>query len=69
MDKEVDVARAWKDEEYRKSLTPEQLATLPPNPAGEEALGEEELDDVSGGIFFGNSGIHKCCSAETVNRA
>ena len=49
MDEPVDVTRAWKDEEYRKSLTPQQLAQLPPNPAGEEEVSEEELDEVSGG--------------------
>lgn len=49
MDKEIDIARAWKDEEYRTSLTPEQLAQIPPNPAGDMELSEDELDDVSGG--------------------
>ena len=41
--------RAWKDEEYRNSLTPEQLATIPPNPAGE--LSEEELNGIDGGTY------------------
>ena len=45
----IDIARAWKDEEYRNSLTPEQLATIPPNPAGETELDEEDLGNVSGG--------------------
>ena len=49
MDKEIDIEHAWKDEEYRKSLTPEQLAQLPPNPVGDEDISEKELDDVSGG--------------------
>jgi mersacidin/lichenicidin family type 2 lantibiotic len=30
----VDVARAWRDAEYRDSLSAEQRAQLPPNPAG-----------------------------------
>lgn len=30
----VDVARAWKDSEYRESLSAEQRAQVPPNPAG-----------------------------------
>jgi mersacidin/lichenicidin family type 2 lantibiotic len=53
MDKEVDVVRAWKDEEYRNSRTPEQIAKLPPNPAGEVELGEADLDYVSGGFMTG----------------
>lgn len=49
MNEPIDIARAWKDEEYRNSLTPEQLAKLPPNPAGEVELSEDDLDDVNGG--------------------
>jgi mersacidin/lichenicidin family type 2 lantibiotic len=30
----IDVIRAWKDEDYRRSLTAEQLAQLPAHPAG-----------------------------------
>ncbi len=45
-----DIERAWKDEEYRKSLTQEQLAHLPPGPAGEIELDEEDLGEVSGGV-------------------
>jgi mersacidin/lichenicidin family type 2 lantibiotic len=45
----VDIARAWKDPEYRKSLTPEELASLPPNPAGNPELTDQELDQVDGG--------------------
>jgi hypothetical protein len=28
----IDIARAWKDPEYRKTLTPEELASLPRTP-------------------------------------
>lgn len=50
----IDIVRAWKDEEYRNSLTADQLAQLPPNPAGdaEAEIGEmsrQDLDEVSGG--------------------
>ncbi len=38
---QVDVARAWKDEEYRNGLTPEQIAQLPPDPAEGPELSEE----------------------------
>ena len=30
----VDIIRAWKDEEYRQSLSTEELKQLPENPAG-----------------------------------
>jgi len=46
----VDIVRAWKDPEYQKSLTREELATLPPNPAGPTELTEEALAKVAGGL-------------------
>lgn len=53
-DLKVDIARAWKDTEYRDSLTPEQLAQVPANPAGDaeaeaDEISKQELDDISGG--------------------
>ena len=42
-----DVVRAWKDEEYRQTLSEEQLNTLPTNPAGE--LSDADLAAVCGG--------------------
>ena len=45
----VDIARAWRDPEYRKTLTPEELASLPPNPAGDADISEKDLEAVSGG--------------------
>jgi mersacidin/lichenicidin family type 2 lantibiotic len=38
----VDIVRAWKDEEYRLSLTDEQRAQLP-NPAGSLDLEDMEI--------------------------
>jgi len=46
----VDIGRAWKDPEYRKTLTPEELASLPPNPAGDSVLDAEELEKIAGGV-------------------
>ena len=46
----IDVIRAWKDETYRESLTAEQRATLPANPAGAVELTENELAAVDGAI-------------------
>ncbi|GCE46888.1 mersacidin/lichenicidin family type 2 lantibiotic [Thermosporothrix hazakensis] len=44
-----DVVRAWKDEEYRNSLSAEELAMLPECPAGEMELTDADLEQVSGG--------------------
>ena len=38
------IIRVWKDEAYRLSLSTEELAQLPPNPAGLIELGNEDLD-------------------------
>ena len=48
----TDVIRAWKDADYRQSLSPEQLASLPANPAGPMELRDEDLDLVAGGMTF-----------------
>jgi mersacidin/lichenicidin family type 2 lantibiotic len=44
----IDVVRAWKDPEYRKTLTSEELASLPANPAGASEVSDEELGEVAG---------------------
>ncbi len=33
--RDIDIIRAWKDEEYRSSLTEEERNHLPENPAGQ----------------------------------
>jgi mersacidin/lichenicidin family type 2 lantibiotic len=48
--KNVDVARAWKDEVYRASLSDKQRAALPQNPAELDALSDEQLEDIAGGV-------------------
>lgn len=45
---QLDIVRAWKDEEYRESLTAAQQETLPENPASEIELSDEELGQVDG---------------------
>jgi mersacidin/lichenicidin family type 2 lantibiotic len=45
----IDVIRAWKDEEYRASLSADELAGLPAHPAGLVELSDTELDVVAGG--------------------
>lgn len=44
----LDVVRAWKDEEYRSSLSPTELALLPQNPAGLVELTDADLTGVDG---------------------
>ena len=59
----TDIIRAWKDEEYRLSLTEEQRALLPENPAGQLELSDADLESVVGGIIslLGNcTGIGRC---------
>lgn len=48
---DIDVVRAWKDEEYRNSLSEEQKAQLPENPAGLVDLTDEATNGVVGGLF------------------
>ncbi len=44
----IDIVRAWKDEEYRNSLSSEEQAILPTNPAGSLELSDAELGSVHG---------------------
>jgi len=65
-----DVVRAWKDPVYRASLSPEQLAQLPANPAGAIELNDEQLRVASGGTSttaptctaWTFARLHACCS-------
>ena len=49
---QVNVVRAWKEEEYRQSLTEAERAALPENPTGLLDLAEPELEQVAGGAWF-----------------
>ena len=44
----VDIIRAWKDAQYRESLSDEQRALLPEHPAGLIELADAELETVAG---------------------
>lgn len=46
---DIDVVRAWKNEEYRNSLSEAQRAQLPENPAGMTEITDEEINAVLGG--------------------
>lgn len=43
------IVRAWKDEEYRLSLSDAERAALPANPAGMIELTAADLQEVVGG--------------------
>lgn len=49
MKKKIDVVRAWRDEEYRNSLTAEERASLPENPAGLAVISDQTLRSITGG--------------------
>lgn len=48
------IIRAWKDPEFRASLTSAQLAALPESPSGKSMteLNEDELGDAVGGLLY-----------------
>ncbi len=48
----IDIIRAWKDEEYRNSLTDEQRSQLPENPAGMLELSDDEMESLRGGMLL-----------------
>jgi mersacidin/lichenicidin family type 2 lantibiotic len=61
----IDVIRAWKDEQYRASLTEEQRASLPANPVGMIDVSDAELEDVVGGLKNCSSyEASACCSLD-----
>ncbi len=66
----VNIVRAWKDAEYRASLSQEELASIPANPAG-EALSDVEKASVNAGgsgLIFTVSGECQggiCCNLFT----
>ena len=45
----LDIIRAWRDEEYRNSLSQEAQASLPENPAGQVELTASEMEQADGG--------------------
>jgi mersacidin/lichenicidin family type 2 lantibiotic len=45
----MNIIRAWKDKEYRMSLSDEELSLLPDNPAGPMELSDDLLDIIIGG--------------------
>jgi mersacidin/lichenicidin family type 2 lantibiotic len=46
---QLDIVRLWKNEDYRASLSKEELATLPESPIGEIELSDADLQMIQGG--------------------
>jgi mersacidin/lichenicidin family type 2 lantibiotic len=61
-----DVVRAWKDENYRQSLSEEQRRLLPANPAGEAELADADLQAVYGG-WAGPAGVGAAAGAASLD--
>jgi mersacidin/lichenicidin family type 2 lantibiotic len=51
-----DIIRAWKDKQFRDSLSEEQRAQLPANPAGLVEIDDEQLVQVAGGAWNTRNG-------------
>ncbi|GCF08739.1 mersacidin/lichenicidin family type 2 lantibiotic [Dictyobacter arantiisoli] len=49
----IDIVRAWTDEAYRRSLSPDDLARLPAHPAGQMELLDVDLATICGGAGKG----------------
>ena len=43
----IEIVKAWKDAEYRDTLTAEKLAQLPEHPSGIIEFGQPQLEDES----------------------
>jgi mersacidin/lichenicidin family type 2 lantibiotic len=46
-----EIIRAWKDRQFRDSLSDEQRTQLPANPAGLVEIDDEQLVQVAGGAW------------------
>ena len=55
----TNIVKAWKDEAYRLSLSADELAALPMNPAGLLELDDADLAFVAGGGSKNKSGKKK----------
>jgi mersacidin/lichenicidin family type 2 lantibiotic len=56
----LDIIRAWKDEDFRRALTAEQLSRLPAHPSGAIDFRDRSLEEAIG--LIGNSPCHRCHS-------
>ena len=61
----MNIIRAWKDEDYRLSLSEAQRALLPVHPAGLIELSGAEMDGVGGGGFPSLYTAYPVCNGPT----
>jgi mersacidin/lichenicidin family type 2 lantibiotic len=54
------VIRAWKDEEFRRSLSEAERAALPEHPAGTTDLSDAETANASGGMWEKTGPLFAC---------
>ena len=68
MKKNIDVARAWRDEDYYLSLTEEERASLGAHPAGAVAVADDVLTSITGGCGMKTPAVTVCymLNGETV---
>ncbi|MGO8790101.1 MAG: mersacidin/lichenicidin family type 2 lantibiotic [Terriglobia bacterium] len=62
------IVRAWKDEEYRMSLSEAERSRLPENPVGAVELTDADLAGAAGGIYrpslaCPSVGLYRCTSS------
>lgn len=62
--KKEDIIRAWRDADFYSSLSAEQRAALPDNPAALPAIDDDVLNTVTGGCSWGGGSCptSKICS-------
>ncbi|MCP6760156.1 MAG: mersacidin/lichenicidin family type 2 lantibiotic [Fischerella sp. CENA71] len=69
-----DIIRAWKDAEFRESLSEEQRSQLPKNPAGIDEIPDESLETIvggrgcGGGTGCGTGGNCTCCGGNCTGK-
>jgi len=56
----IDIVRAWKDEDYRASLSDAEKAMLPENPAGLVDLADDDMSSMTGGAVAEHEHTHTC---------
>ena len=55
--KKADVIRAWRNPEYRESLSEDLRFQMPDHPAGLVALDDEDLRHSVGGTMYSSHGV------------
>lgn len=60
MKKNIDLVRAWRDEDYYLSLSEEDRANLRENPAGVLGVQDEALKSIAGGCSTNTANYSNC---------